>query len=343
MQFRLSALFAYTTVIAIGVAALFQTNPDPGALPIGIGIFFVVPLLAIPSLLERAIDRKMPMEFGSLLLSIQILFISLNSCFCLFVSTMAFAPDWKGSKGMGWIFYVNDGLAGALLLPFYACGAWAFIYAAAFPKLASKRPVLYFMLATNVLVSLTYVFYVWAMQFAGHRQLCWHLLAPGIPAIAYGLMLVALLRREFPTASKSPWQWAWIWLASFGAALVAKVPLAMHYYATLPNEPPDSCFIVTAACRGHRRIVGASFDMKLQRVVNQQLLCFWQFEELLTNRFPNFQRFIRQIYNHIGPSVARRIRFRWQADIVYMLLKPIEWTIRGLLMLFSGQSKASDR
>ncbi len=36
---------------------------------------------------------------------------------------------------------------------------------------------------------------------------------------------------------------------------------------------------------------------------------------------------VRSIYNRIGPVLAGLIVFRWQADLVYLLLTPAEWLL----------------
>ena len=107
----------------------------------------------------------------------------------------------------------------------------------------------------------------------------------------------------------------------------------MKIYEDLPDEMPDHCFVVTAATKGHRNVVHTWFDADDDRLLNQQLLTFWKFEHLLKLQTPKFHWLIRRIYNRIGPVVARLIVFRWQADLVYLLLKPAEWIVRvGLQM-----------
>ena len=87
------------------------------------------------------------------------------------------------------------------------------------------------------------------------------------------------------------------------------------------------------ATKGHQNVVHTWFDAEGERLLNQQLLTFWKFEHLLKQQTPKFHGAIRRIYNQIGPVVAKLIVFRWQADLVYLLLKPAEWIIRfGLRM-----------
>ena len=39
---------------------------------------------------------------------------------------------------------------------------------------------------------------------------------------------------------------------------------------------------------------------------------------------------MRSIYNRLGPVLARLIVFRWQADLVYLLLTPAEWLLNRI-------------
>jgi hypothetical protein len=107
---------------------------------------------------------------------------------------------------------------------------------------------------------------------------------------------------------------------------IGSVPLARMFYNKLPENPP-SCFIVTAASRGHRRIVGESLPIVrggCVRFGNPQLIRFWAFEDSWQNVSPASHRLFRRIYNVIGPRIAARIRSPWAADAVHLLLKPAE-------------------
>ena len=106
--------------------------------------------------------------------------------------------------------------------------------------------------------------------------------------------------------------------------LLAKIRLAQAQYEALPNAPPQECFIVTAATRGHRRWVGSWFDPQRERLVNRQLLRLWRFEALLRSRLPRVHALLRRVYNRVGPPIARAINAPWRADLVYLLLKPLE-------------------
>lgn len=106
-------------------------------------------------------------------------------------------------------------------------------------------------------------------------------------------------------------------------------------YLSLPDHPPE-CFVVTAASRGHRNIVGPllEFDHRgRKRQVTRQLATLWAFEALWRNNAPRSHATFRRIYNVLGPIVARRITSPWIADIFFLALKPVEFFARFLLSL----------
>ncbi len=99
-------------------------------------------------------------------------------------------------------------------------------------------------------------------------------------------------------------------------------------YENLPDTPINPCFIVTAAARGHSAVVGPIIEIAPARFANLQLVRFWTFESHWRRTHPASHAVARRIYGRIGPWVAARIRTRWQADLVYLALKPLELAIR---------------
>ena len=74
-------------------------------------------------------------------------------------------------------------------------------------------------------------------------------------------------------------------------------------YSSLPDHV-ESCFVVTAASRGHRRIVGPHFNVtrrRCSRIANHQLATFWTFEALWRKTAPRSHAAFRRVYNIIGP------------------------------------------
>ena len=102
------------------------------------------------------------------------------------------------------------------------------------------------------------------------------------------------------------------------------VDQALRIYAELPTEPPEQCFIATAAARGHQRFVGARPSPNAARCISHQLVLLKSGEIAIKTLAPKVHRFLRIIYDRVGPTLAARIRNPWLADVVFVLLKPAE-------------------
>lgn len=103
---------------------------------------------------------------------------------------------------------------------------------------------------------------------------------------------------------------------------------SQRIYNALPDTPPHPCFVVGAAAHGHPKLVGRWTSVQADgqfRPINQQLLTFWEFESLWRQRSPQSPRFFRTAYNLTGPLIAGCIFSPWIADVVYLVLKPLEW------------------
>ena len=128
------------------------------------------------------------------------------------------------------------------------------------------------------------------------------------------------------------------WLAMFFAAIRATITNSLAEYAQLPLEPPEGCYIATAAANGHPAIVGShrlSAVMGQPVFVNQQLTTFKAAELVLRAISPGSHRAFRFVYNRIGPPLAAMLGSRLLASLAYLSLKPAEWlcwlTLRILL------------
>ena len=56
---------------------------------------------------------------------------------------------------------------------------------------------------------------------------------------------------------------------------------------------------------------------------------------------PRAHRLIRRFYDKYGFPVAKLIRHKWSADIVYFLMKPLEWIF--LIVLYSTDVHPENR
>lgn len=93
-------------------------------------------------------------------------------------------------------------------------------------------------------------------------------------------------------------------------------------------------YLCTVAAGGHKKVVKPlRFGIRRgQRiVVNRQLCVANAFEDYIQTKFPEFHRFIRGIYDKYGYPISKHITTRTRADIIYFLMKPLEWIFLGFL------------
>ena len=100
----------------------------------------------------------------------------------------------------------------------------------------------------------------------------------------------------------------------------------MHY---------DEHYLCTVAAGGHRRVVkplrlGIRHGHRV--IVNRQLCVANAFEQVLEERTPRFHRAVRNFYDRYGFPIARLIHSKYIADLVYFIMKPLEWVF--LLVLY---------
>ena len=106
------------------------------------------------------------------------------------------------------------------------------------------------------------------------------------------------------------------------------------------SPPPvayDTHYLCTVSLRGHKKVVkplryGMRRGEKI--VVNRQLCVANAFEQLLEEKTPNLHRKIRRFYDTYGYPVSKHINTALAADIVYILMKPLEWFFVFILYLF---------
>lgn len=106
------------------------------------------------------------------------------------------------------------------------------------------------------------------------------------------------------------------------------------------SPPPvayDTHYLCTVSLRGHEKLVkptryGIRRGEKI--VVNRQLCVANAFEQLIQERTPGFHRRLRNFYDTYGYPISRHINTAWSADVVYLLMKPLEWIFVFVLYLF---------
>ncbi|WP_074904834.1 DUF6688 domain-containing protein [Paenibacillus algorifonticola] len=105
------------------------------------------------------------------------------------------------------------------------------------------------------------------------------------------------------------------------------------HYSQLPAPPPiivpgDGHYLCTVSVRGHRKIVKplrAGLRHGSRIVVNRQLLVANAFENIIEQYAPRAHKIIRYCYDKYGYPLSRHINQPWSADVVYLLMKPLEW------------------
>ena len=103
------------------------------------------------------------------------------------------------------------------------------------------------------------------------------------------------------------------------------------------NLPRDGHYLCTVAAEGHKKLVkplriGKRHGHEI--TVNRQLCVANAFEQLLSERAPHLHRAIRSFYDKTGYPIAKHIKTPLAADIVYIIMKPLEWLFLTVLYLF---------
>lgn len=94
------------------------------------------------------------------------------------------------------------------------------------------------------------------------------------------------------------------------------------------NIEYDEHYLCTVAAGGHRKVVkpvrkGIRHGHEV--IVNRQLCIANAFEQILEEKTPRFHKLVRGVYDRYGFPVARLIKSKWIADIIYIMMKPLEW------------------
>ncbi|MCR5419486.1 MAG: hypothetical protein K6E98_00565 [Lachnospiraceae bacterium] len=110
------------------------------------------------------------------------------------------------------------------------------------------------------------------------------------------------------------------------------------------NIQMDEHYLCTVAAGGHEKVVkpvrmGVRHGHKI--VVNRQLLIANAFEQILEEKTPRLHKEIRKFYDDHGYPIARHIKTKTAADIVYYIMKPLEMIF--LLILYLTDPKPENR
>lgn len=266
---------------------------------------------------------------GILPVAVFVLAVSAAPLYELFAFSVVSTEEWQGQRGPGiWRYFWTGPRASLWML--WGAFAGAFLGLVAIRGEHIKRQAIaVLVLGARVLVSLGFTVGAAAAAHLSFLALV-PLLAAAIDLVWVERLWQGLARRErkgFETSrllAGSAWIFGWV------ATLVAQYEKARNTYSELPAEMPGGCFVVSAAAKGHRRVVGSRPGAD-GRPENDQLVTLRRFEHTLATSHPELHHPLRCIYNCVGPRVARRLDRPWKADLAYLMLKPLEWTAAPVL------------
>lgn len=105
-------------------------------------------------------------------------------------------------------------------------------------------------------------------------------------------------------------------------------------------------YLCSVAANGHKSVVNPKrYGTRNGALIrcNRQLLISNAFEQLLEEKAPGIHRFIRRKYNRVGGFIHRYysvFSIKWLSDLVYVLMKPLEWLFLLTLYLFDPEPES---
>ena len=104
-----------------------------------------------------------------------------------------------------------------------------------------------------------------------------------------------------------------------------------------PPVEYDGHYLCTVAAGGHKGVVkplryGRRRGQRI--VVNRQLCIANAFEDYIKEKMPRFHKAVRGFYDAYGYPLSKHITTPVRADMVYLLMKPLEWCFLLFLYLF---------
>jgi hypothetical protein len=96
-------------------------------------------------------------------------------------------------------------------------------------------------------------------------------------------------------------------------------------------------YLCTVAACGDERVVKPVRAGKRGNrliVVNRQLLIANAFEDLIAEKLPKTHKIIRKTYDKIGLPISKHITTKRRSNLVYFIMKPLEWLFIFVLYTF---------
>ncbi len=142
----------------------------------------------------------------------------------------------------------------------------------------------------------------------------------------------------------------WIILILFGQGpdgMIKVFTMTADWTFSQQIPPPpleyDGHYLCTVAAGGHKKVVKPIRYGKRRGqtiVVNRQLCIANAFEDLIQQNFPKFHKGVRHVYDTYGYPLSQDITTPLRADIVYVLMKPLEWLFLFTLYLFDSNPES---
>lgn len=111
-----------------------------------------------------------------------------------------------------------------------------------------------------------------------------------------------------------------------------------------PRLDYNGHYLCTVAACGDKKVVKPLRAGKRNNeliIVNRQLLVANAFEDLIAERTPRLHKIIRKTYDRLGLPISKHITTKFQSNIVYFIMKPLEWLF--LLVLYTFDKKPENR
>lgn len=259
------------------------------------------------------------------------LFASLKSLFGILIPLIAFGlsvlftPEWTGAVKNGWIdcFFI-----GKLALIPLVLWATASLYFVEVIGVIIYETWVILGLFMGLLVSAACLIHGLIFSEMVFNNRGWFSYVPIYVPMWYAVRFIM-------AASKTDIGWK-----NYCFSIIGSSPLwFLSYYISndhcskLPIDAPKNCYVVTAASKGHAFIVGPSYEVVQGGRVNEQMLVLWRFEVMWAEIHKSSHRAFRRLYNRYGYAAANLIKSRWQADIAYLSIKPVEVFAKLSLLL----------
>ena len=255
------------------------------------------------------------------------------SLFCIVIPILLFllsiflVPEWKGGARFSWLDCFHLGKFALTPLVLWASAAFYVVQILSPEEERYEKWVISGILNGAVVSTL---FFLHALIIHSFSEKMIYLVVPLYASGWYIVLSVKLFKQHRAQIEK------YIRPVYFSLPLwILSIWWSATHFSNLSDTPPRNCFVVSSALEGHVRVVGPLKKIKCGdsiRFVNTQILIFWKFEEIWKKNFPDSHRIFRKIYNNTGPYLASCVRTPLMADLIYILLKPLELFARLIII-----------